>query len=297
MKTVAIVGTAGSTRHLAPYKDKGVDIWMFNSQVMADWAERVTAIIQIQPEGTFLNQENIYTKFLAENKDIPVYMQEARDNIPASIRFPLEEITVSLLPNFTKGNEIIRYFTSSVCYAIALAIYQGYERIEMYGVDMANNTEYLYQRDGIALWFGIALGRGIQIYIPNGCLMFNAPLYGYSNNIDALTREDFERIASELQPMIETAYGKLKQTDGIVQGILIELEAMKKRNPTQEQLDAIGNRYSDAMNNYQQAIADYASFTGQYQLARQFQMRVEKQMEAQGRIEEVIALKTEWKAQ
>lgn len=297
MKTVAIVGTSGSTRELAPYNNKEVDIWMFNDQVLNDWAKRTTLILKMHKTETFLAVANRYTEFLATNVSIPVYMQDKTPEVTASISYPLEEIVSAYLPKFIRDDEVIQYFTSSVCYAVALAIYQGYERIELYGVDMANNTEYLYQRDGIALWFGIALGKGIEVYIPRMCSMFNAPRYGYDDNTEVLTREDFERVASELQPKIEEAFGKWKSAEGVVDGILGELEALKsKGQPKQQVLDEIGQRYSDAMNITQQCIANYASLTAQYHLCRQFQMRVEKQMEAQGRAQEVMALNTDWKA-
>lgn len=240
-----------------------------------------------------------YTEWLKKTKT-PVYMLDALPDAPSSVKYPLNEIVDKYLVNFRRAgiphDEMIQYFTSSVCYAIALAIYKGYERIELHGVDMANNTEYIYQRDGIGLWFGIALGLGLQVYMPRECFMFNSPRYGYDDNPDVFTREEFERIASELQPMIQEQHGKLKLSEGVVQGILGELEAIKvKGGATPEALEEIGQRYSDAMNTNQQMIADYASLTGQYHLCRQFQMRVEKQMEAAGRAQEVLALKKEWK--
>lgn len=297
MKTVAIVGTSGNTRELAPYDKPDVDIWMFNDQVLADWAKRTSLIIKLHKTETFLAIENKYTEFLASNVSIPVYMQDKTPEVTASVKFPLDEIVVKYLPKFIREDEVIEYFTSSVCYAIALALYQGYERIELYGVDMANNTEYLYQRDGIALWFGIALGLGVEVYIPRMCAMFNAPRYGYDDSTAVLTREDFERVASELQPKIEEAFGKWKSAEGVVDGLLGELEAIKQRGqPKQSILDDIGGRYSEAMNVMHQCIANYSSLTAQYHLCRQFQMRVEKQMEAAGRGQEVMALNTDWKA-
>lgn len=218
MKTVAIVGTSETSRELAPYLNKEIDIWMFNSQLLSDWAKdkRCTAILELHQPETFLFMETEYTKWLRENKDIPVYMLDAIPEAAASVKYPLDEIVNKYLIDFRRGNpfaiqdDVIQYFTSTVCYAIALAIYQGYDRIELYGVDMANNTEYIYQRDGIGLWFGIALGLGRQVYIPRDCFMFNSPRYGYDDKTDVFTREEFERIASELQPMIQEQHGKLK---------------------------------------------------------------------------------------
>jgi hypothetical protein len=57
----------------------------------------------------------------------------------------------------------VDYFTNTVDYAIALAIYQGFREINFYGVNMANGTEYSYQKAGVEFWVGQAMGRGIKV--------------------------------------------------------------------------------------------------------------------------------------
>jgi hypothetical protein len=296
MKTVAIVGTSGTTRHLAPYQNKEVAIWMFNSQALADWAKRVDVIIEMHRPETFMMVQTEYTEWLKNNTSAPVYMQEAYEGVTAGVKYPINEIVEKYLPGFIRDTRGVNsYFTSSVCYAIALAIYQGYERIELYGIEMANNTEYIYQRDGIGLWFGIALGHGVEVHIPRDCTMFDAPRYGYDDKPAVLDREEFEKVATEIQPLVEEAHGALKKSEGLVDGILGELNVMKDKGASPTDMDEIGDRYSQAMNHYTQCIADYASLAGQYRLARQFQMKVEKQMEAAGNAQTVIALNKEWK--
>lgn len=296
MKTVAIVGTSERSRHLAPYHDSSIDIWLFNSNVIDDtWAKRCNLIMEMHQVDTFLSVPNIYTEFLKNNTEIPVYMQDAIPEAPASIKYPLEDITEMFLSKFKREDDIIQYFTSSICYAIALALYKGYERIELFGIDMSNNTEYIYQRDGVGLWVGIALARGVEIYLPRFSPMFDAPRYGYDDGIGKLDREEFERVAGELRPKVEKSFGVLKQAEGVVDGIVGELEAIKKKGIVLAEDDEIVIRYSDAMNASRQAIADHASLSGMLHLCRQFQMKVEKQMEAQGRAQEVIALNERWK--
>jgi hypothetical protein len=57
------------------------------------------------------------------------------------------------------------YFSNTVDYAIALAIYKGYKVINLYGVNMSNNTEYVYQKAGVEYWVGRAQGGGIEVNI------------------------------------------------------------------------------------------------------------------------------------
>jgi hypothetical protein len=96
--------------------------------------------------------------------------------------------------------------------------------------------------------------------------------------------------------LVEETFGALKKAEGTVDGILGELEALKAAgNVPPEKLDEVGARYSIAMNEHMQCIADYASMSSQYRLARQLQQKVERQMEAAGKAQMIHALKQEWK--
>jgi len=65
-------------------------------------------------------------------------------------------------------NEIVGYFgtdyfSSTIDYALALAIYKGFKRIDLYGVNMLSGSEYAHQKAGANYWLGQAMGRGIQV--------------------------------------------------------------------------------------------------------------------------------------
>ena len=49
---------------------------------------------------------------------------------------------------------------------IALAIYEDFDIIHVYGVDMAVCGEYEQQRPSCEFFCGIAKGKGIELYIP-----------------------------------------------------------------------------------------------------------------------------------
>lgn len=55
------------------------------------------------------------------------------------------------------------YFSSTIAFAIALAIFRGAEEIEMYGVTLEVPSEYAYQKPGVEYWCGYARGRGIKV--------------------------------------------------------------------------------------------------------------------------------------
>ena len=59
----------------------------------------------------------------------------------------------------------VDYFTSTVDYAIALALYEGFTEIEFYGINMVYESEYEYQKPGAEYWIGRAQGMGVNTII------------------------------------------------------------------------------------------------------------------------------------
>ena len=57
------------------------------------------------------------------------------------------------------------YFSSTVDYAIALALHEGQTEIDLYGVNMANPGEYAYQKPGADFWCGVAIGMGVKLKV------------------------------------------------------------------------------------------------------------------------------------
>jgi len=104
---------------------------------------------------------------------IPVYLCKPHPDIPNGIEFP--QAVFNLFPD---------YWTNSVSYMIALAIHQRFKEIRIYGVDMAQQTEYAHQRPSCELLIGWALGQGIEVYIPpESDLLKSAYRYGFEENI------------------------------------------------------------------------------------------------------------------
>ena len=57
------------------------------------------------------------------------------------------------------------YFTDSVCYMIAYALYKGFRYLKLYGVDMLEEDGYATERGGVEHWLGFATGLGCTIEI------------------------------------------------------------------------------------------------------------------------------------
>lgn len=176
MKTVAIVGSARTTRELAPFEDESITIFGVNESLMFNWMKRADVMFQMHQRWSFSRPDNRshkgYWNWLREPHEFPIYMQQAWSDIPASVKYPIEDIISKLCPQR-------KYFTSTIAYMMALALYQGFERIEIYGIEMAKDSEYLYQRDCVTYWVGRAEGLGVQVLFPEKCNLFKGYLYGY----------------------------------------------------------------------------------------------------------------------
>ena len=181
-KKLAIVGFAG-TRDDAPYNDPEFEIWTVNN--LYRFVPRQDVIFelhtreQIDAEMVHGVDGKTYVEELRAMK-IPVYMQEAYPDIPSAVRYPIEEMVSAFGIPRKNPNVKDAYFTNSISYMLALGIYQGFEEIHVYGVDMAVGTEYNEQRPSCEYYVGIAVGRGIKVYLPTESdLLKTRFMYGY----------------------------------------------------------------------------------------------------------------------
>jgi hypothetical protein len=200
MKTVAIVGTEATTRINAPWDDTSIDIWAFNESpgIGTQWVKRCNALFQLHQPSVYRSLFNRtfpkYWEWLQQDHGYPIYMQEVDKDVPNSVRYPLEEINKYYLTNLRwPDEEVIQFYTNSLVYAIALALYEGYEKIMIFGIEMKSSTEYQYQRDNFSFWVGIATQHAI-VELHSAQSIFDVPLYGYDGQIEY----PLEKIESEL---------------------------------------------------------------------------------------------------
>lgn len=193
-KKVGIVGFASSSRDQAPYNDESFDIWSLNHAY--NHVPRWDAWYEIHPRVHFqrdllrdgLTQDGKrHVEWLAKEPadGRPIWCQDHYDDIPASRRWPRDEINAWFLnhggqplPHGYYGDD---YYTSTPAEMLAHAIFLGYEEIHMYGIDMLQAEEYYYQRSGCEYYIGFARGLGIKVYIPPTSALCKANyVYGYS---------------------------------------------------------------------------------------------------------------------
>lgn len=193
-KTVAIIGSHPRTREQFDFTRTDCDIWVFNEALTYDWCKRADVVFQLHKPVVFRSKTNRndpgHYDWL-QRTDIPtIIMQEQYPDVPNSEAYPLDEV-LAMSPGFS-------YLTSSVAYAIALAILRNYERIEIYGAEMETGTEYGHQRQGMAFWIGIAVGRGIEVE-HHSPTFWAAQLYGYDGDV----RIDMSHYEQRIQLLVE----------------------------------------------------------------------------------------------
>jgi hypothetical protein len=183
-KTVALVGMAVTTCALAPFEDEDVEIWALNEMHAWSWLKRADRWFQIHATDSWkrdLAKRNVHghREWLMENPlDIPIYMQYWNEDVPNVVAYPLREVSEMAFKNIRRGDDKIKYFTSTFAYMMGIALLDGFERIELYGFEMSANDEYIEQKGCAEFWMGLAAGMGVEIYMPENCILLWSNLYG-----------------------------------------------------------------------------------------------------------------------
>lgn len=211
-KKVAIVGFAETSRMEAPFNDPTYEIWGLNELYLA--IPRADRWFEIHAENNIKNsfRDPRHWKWL-EGCEIPVYMTRMYKEIKACKVYPIDLMIKEFGP----------IYSSSIAEMLALAIYEGFDQIEMYGVDMALVKEYGSQKSGVEYLLGIAVGLGIKTYIPmTSDLMKVGFQYGYDDPTEFSIKMKMKNV--ELLKKKAGAEQAIQQTNNGLQRIIGALE-------------------------------------------------------------------------
>lgn len=196
-KVLWIVGAQVKTRDLAPWENLTNDIWVLNEAMSKGWAKRASAVFQLHSPAVYRNPYNVndmgHWAWLQREHEFPIYMQEADPDVPAAVRFPIEDVR-AVLDNveLQAPDGKLNYFTSTFPYLLGLAIIKGYEEVHICGVEMAAATEYNYQLNGYLFWLGVLAGKGAKLVLHSGHWIFDKLMYGYDGDAVTLPLSYFE---------------------------------------------------------------------------------------------------------
>lgn len=177
-KTVRILAAGPATRHFCPW-DEEAEIWSLNrfwravdEKTGEPWVKRWDRWFEIHQPSVHLAENDGTTKphidWLLAEHDFPIYFLQEADKYPSGVQYPLADI----IPEF-RG-----CLTSSIGYMVALAIHEGFDRIELYGVEMVQGSEYYWQKSGLLRLLGRAEGEFIDVYTPPNSSLLRDVMYG-----------------------------------------------------------------------------------------------------------------------
>jgi len=172
MKKVCLMGWANTSRGQAPYGDPSFEFWGTSDQY--GHMQKVDRIFEIHTPADIraYKPRGGEPDHVAELNKLgcPVYLMELMDDIERGVLYPIDDII----------DKYGGYLICTSAYMLALAIYEGYQEIHLYGIDMAVTTEYFYQRPCMEYWIGLARGLGVKVVLPDNCPLCRSYwLYGY----------------------------------------------------------------------------------------------------------------------
>ncbi len=219
-RKVAIIGTAPSSRDLAPYQDKTWEIRSLSNRVVTDSLPRWDKHFELHPLSQFETdpQARPYVAWMHQQDDSkPIYLQspEKYPGIVAGVSFPFEQMVAN------HG----RYFTSTIAWMIALAIHEGVDEIGLWGIDLMLEDEYAHQRPCVEFLLGFATARGIKLTIPpQSSLMKPQQLYAVEGT--GTPRAALDEHQKRLKGMVQQFQGerdqsalKMAHAQGAVEGL------------------------------------------------------------------------------
>lgn len=196
LRKVGFLGSHERSLKFAPWDDPSWELWGHASSrgMYRRSPERFFDLHRTECWSKSNNKGEKYLRWLATNP-VPIYMQERSSDVPASIRYPIEQASFGMARP---------YFTSHVAYMIALALMEGVTHIGFFGVNYSPDCEYGTQRGSTEYWMGRAEGAGVTLVLPKTCTLLADPkeLYGYESHdehgvlVDAYTK----RVWTKKQP-------------------------------------------------------------------------------------------------
>lgn len=156
----------------APECGTGYKIWGLTQLILRRPVDRVIDMNNYTLWGPVEADEAARARVLAEERGVEYIDRES---------YPLAKVIEFF------GTD---YFSNTVDYAIALALFERFDEIHLYGVTVEVGSEYYFEKPGVDFWCGYALGRRAKVIVhgqystimrtKDGCL------YGYDTpqNLD-----------------------------------------------------------------------------------------------------------------
>jgi hypothetical protein len=181
-KTVSIVGMGASRDdYLAArivYGDRTDvvwdQVWAINAMGGAIVCDRVIHMDPLSLMEGDARWDRLYA--LWKKHGTPVYTSYPHPDMPNSVAYPIREVVADLK---------FPYFNNTVAYAVALAIYEKFDTIGLFGCDFTYADRHAAEsgRACVEYWLARAKMSGINVMLADRTSIFDhaagRPLYGY----------------------------------------------------------------------------------------------------------------------
>lgn len=205
---IALVGGAETTRGAVQFS-QAEEIWTPNWSYKYDYVPRIDKLFEMHPVWIYADTDKEawqkpreHWDWLRNEHPYPIYMLRKHPDVPASIRYPFEDVIRKVFKHVKRKNwetsELTRarFFTSSFDYMLGLAILKQEEwdidTIECFGIEMGSDTEYRYQKYGASFFIGAAAMAGIDVIMPHNSVLTKSKMYGLEGG-QMIFRTDLER--------------------------------------------------------------------------------------------------------
>lgn len=187
-KIVRILGNAPNLA-LMPPPAPGVETWCCNQRrgylkwlprivETSEWTRWFNLHSRKHMEETYRRDIDWYKQQVK-----PIYFQKHQPDIPASRPFP----RAALQKHFRRDGH---YFVCSASWLIALALYEKFDIIDLWGIEIAKRkAAYAWERPCMFYWINKAESLGTKVWRPDGLDWnleeagnpdaYTGPLYGY----------------------------------------------------------------------------------------------------------------------
>ena len=171
-KKILILGTCPS-RLQAPLGDISWDVWTIGPG--GKNSNRWNVLFEIHGNGTWPEGFAEYLHELKQEKPPKrIYTEESMPDWPANKVFPKDQL-------YAKYGR--KWFTSSISYALALALEENVTDLGVFGIDLESGEEYKSQFDGARYFLDLARLAGVNIILPKGCGLLRDPI-PYPNSFE-----------------------------------------------------------------------------------------------------------------
>lgn len=226
---IAIVGMGPSWKAILPDQDEFDEIWTINYyyEMVGLKPDRVYDVHDLyffrDTQDKVPKHVKHWEEHLTQEKDFRFFMPLPYPEVPGEL-YPIGDV-IPLLKDFHRkqeggGVEFVKFWNSSFDYLMSAAISELKEgdEVHLYGWSMGwdskrNETEYQYQLPGLCFWTGMALGKGISVYIDHESPIFKARMYTYEG-ASVITRQALETFKGAFGMQLQQAQAEFHGEQG-----------------------------------------------------------------------------------